>query len=86
MAGLFIHAGLNVSGTKLQVVEVLGSPDDVRLDNLNEVIFAEPIDLKSDNETKILTQLQAAFDEFNLSKPVKSRKLSFSLPLELFYI
>jgi len=86
MAGLFIHAGLNVSGTKLQVVEVLGSPDDVRLDNLNEVVFAEPIDYKSDNETKILTQLQAAFDEFSLSKPVKSRKLSFSLPLEMFYI
>jgi len=86
MAGLFIHAGLNVSGTKLQVVEVLGSPDDVRLDNLNEVVFAEPIDLKSDNETKILTQLQAAFDEFSLSKPIKSKKLSFSLPLEMFYI
>ncbi len=86
MAGLFIHAGLNVSGTKLQVVEVLGSPDNVCLDNLNEVVFAEPIDYKSDNETKILNQLQAAFDEFSLSKPVKSRKLSFSLPLEMFYI
>jgi Tfp pilus assembly PilM family ATPase len=86
MAGLFIHAGLNVSGTKLQLVEVLGSPDGVRLDNLNEVVFAEPIDYKSDNETKILGQLQTAFDEFRLKKPVKSRTLSFSLPLELFYI
>ena len=86
MAGLFIHAGLNVSGTKLQLVEVLGSPDGVRLDNLNEVVFAEPIDFKSDNETKILAQLQAAFDEFRLRKPVKSRTLSFSLPLEMFYI
>ena len=86
MAVFFIHAGLNVSGTKLQVVELLGSPDGVRLDNLNEVVFAEPIDYKSDNETKILTQLQTAFDEFRLKKPVKSRKLSFSLPLEMFYI
>ncbi len=86
MAGLFIHAGLNVSGTKLQLVEVLGSPDGVRLDNLNEVFFAEPIDYKSDNETKILAQLQTAFDEFRLRKPVKSRTLSFSLPLEMFYI
>ncbi len=86
MAGLFIHAGLNVSGTKLQLVEVLGSPDGVRLDNLNEVVFTEPIDFKSDNETKSLAQLQAAFDEFRLRKPVKSRTLSFSLPLEMFYI
>ena len=86
MAGLFIHAGLNVSGTKLQLVEVLGSPDGVRLDNLNEVVFAEPIDYKSDNETKILAQLQTAFDEFRLKKPIKSRTLSFSLPLEMFYI
>jgi len=86
MAELFIHAGLNVSGTKLQLVEVLGSPDGVRLDNLNEVVYAEPINYKSDNETKILTQLQAAFDEFRVRKPVKSRTLSFSLPLEMFYI
>lgn len=86
MAGLFIHAGLNVSSTKLQIVEVFGSPDGARLDNLNEVVFAEPIDYKSDNETKILTQLQTAFDEFLLKKPVKSRTLSFSLPLEMFYI
>ena len=86
MAELFIHAGLNVSGTKLQLVEVLGSPESVRLDNLNEVIFAEPIDYKSDSETKILARLQAAFDEFRFRKPVKSRTLSFSLPLEMFYI
>ena len=86
MAGLFIHAGLNVSGTKLQLIEVLGSPDGVCLDNLNEVVFAEPIDYKSDNETKILGKLQTAFDEFRLKKPVRSRTLSFSLPLEMFYI
>ena len=86
MADFFVHAGLNVSGTKLQVVEVLGSPDGVRLDNLNEVVFEEPINYKSANETKILTQFQTAFDEFRISKPFKSKRLSFSLPLEMFYI
>jgi Tfp pilus assembly PilM family ATPase len=86
MADFFVHAGLNVSGTKLQVVEVLGSPDGVRLDNLNEVVFAEPINYKSDNESKILAQFQTAFDEFRINKPFKSKKLSFSLPLEMFYI
>jgi hypothetical protein len=86
MAGFFTHAGMNVSGTKLQIVEIVGSPDSVLLDNLNEVIFAQPIDFKSENETKILTQFQTAFDEFRLGKPFKSKKLSFSLPLEMFYI
>lgn len=65
---------------------MFGSLEGVRLDNLNEVVFAEPIDFKSDSEMKILTQLQAAFDEFRFKRPVKSKKLSFSLPLEMFYI
>lgn len=86
MAGYFTHAGINVSGTKLQIVEIVGSPDGVLLDSLNEVIFTEPIDFKSENETKILSQFQTAFDEFRIEKPFKSKKLSFSLPLEMFYI
>lgn len=86
MAGYFTHAGINVSGTKLQLVEIVGSPDGVLLDSLNEVIFTEPIDFKSENETKILSQFQTAFDEFRIEKPFKSKKLSFSLPLEMFYI
>jgi Tfp pilus assembly PilM family ATPase len=86
MAGFFIHAGINVSGTKLQAVEVLGSSEGVRLENLNQVLFSEPIDFKADNETKILTLFQTAFDELLLGRPFKSKKLSFSLPLEMFYI
>lgn len=86
MAGLYVHAGLNLTSTKLQLVEVLGSPGEVRLDNLNEVVFAEPINFKTDNETKILVQLQSAYDEFRLKKQIRSKKLSFALPLELFYI
>jgi len=86
MAGYFTNAGINVSGTKLQLVEIVGSPDSVLLDSLNEVIFTQPIDFKSENETKILSQFQTAFDEFRIEKPFKSKKLSFSLPLEMFYI
>jgi len=86
MAGLFIHAGINVSGSKLQLVEVFSSTGEVRLENLGEVVFADPINFNADSDTKILMQLQSAYDELQLRKPVKSKKLSFSMPLELFYI
>ena len=86
MAELYIHAGLNLSSIKIQLVEIFSAPDQVRLENINEVVFAEPINFKSDKERKILVQLQAAYDEFRVKKPVKSNTLSFSLPLELFYI
>jgi hypothetical protein len=86
MAGMYVNAGLNLSSTKLQLVEVFGSPGEVRLENLNEVVFAEPINFKTDNEIKILAQLQSAYDEFRLKKPIKSKRLSFTLPLDLFHI
>jgi Tfp pilus assembly PilM family ATPase len=86
MAGLYIHAGLNISSSKLQLVEIFGSHNEVRLENLNEVVFAEPINFKSDSERQILIQLQTAYDEIQLKKPIRSRKVSFSLPLDIFYI
>ena len=86
MAELFIHAGLNVSSTKLQLVEVFSAPGEVRLENLGEIVFTEPIDFDSDSDTKILLQLQSAYNKLLTHKQVKSKKLSFSLPLELFYI
>ena len=86
MSGSNINAGLNLSTTKLQVVEIFGSQEQSRLDNLNEVVFNQPLDFKSDRETIILSQLQAAYDEIRKNKPVQSDMLSFSLPLDLFYI
>lgn len=86
MAGLFVHAGLHLSSTKLQLVEIFSAPDEVRLENLNEAEFTEPINFKLDNENKILAQLQTAFDKMRSQKPIRSTNLSFSLPLNLFYI
>jgi len=86
MAELNVHAGLNISNTKLQLVEIFGSHEEVRLDNLNEIVFAEPINFKSDRDVKILSLLQVALDEIRIKKHIKSRTLSFSLPLEMFHI
>lgn len=86
MAGLYVHAGINLSSTKIQLVEIFGTPDEVRLENLNEVEFKEPLNFKLDKENKILIQMQAAYDQMRLQKPIRSITISFSLPLELFYI
>jgi hypothetical protein len=86
MAGSNIHAGLNLSTKKLQVVEIFGSREQIRLDNLNEADFPQPLNFKSDQEKIILSQLQVAYDEMRKNQPVKSDTLSFSLPLDLFYI
>jgi len=86
MAGLYIHAGLNVLTSKLQLVEVFGSPDEVRLENLNEEHYQEPIDFKTDSESKILSILQKAFKIITEKKALKTARLSFSLPLDIFYV
>lgn len=86
MAGLSVHAGINLSSNKIQLVEIFNTPDEVRLENLNEATFGEPLNLKQDKESKILSQMQAAYDQIRLQKPIRSSTISFSLPLELFYI
>lgn len=86
MAGLSVHAGINLSSNKIQLVEIFNTPDVVRLENLNEATFGEPLNLKQDKESKILSQMQAAYDQIRLQKPIRSSTISFSLPLELFYI
>jgi Tfp pilus assembly PilM family ATPase len=86
MSGSNNHAGLNLSTRKLQVVEIFGSREQIRLDNLNEAAFPQPLNFKSDEENIILSQLQVAYDEMRKNQPVKSDTLSFSLPLDLFYI
>ncbi|MEJ2493196.1 MAG: hypothetical protein P8Y79_02580 [Ignavibacteriaceae bacterium] len=86
MAGLFVHAGINLSSKKLQLVEIFNTPDEVRLENLNEAQFSETLNFRNDKENKILSQMQAAYDQMRSYKPIRSSTISFSLPLELFYI
>lgn len=86
MAGEIIHAGLNVSNSKLQVVEVVNKSESVYLENIGEAVFPNPINFESDDEENTLLKLQSAYDELKSKTPVKSKTLSFSLPLGLFYI
>jgi Tfp pilus assembly PilM family ATPase len=85
MAGFENHIGITISGTKLQLVEIVYKDRQFILDNVDEAYFNEPVNLETDKETKIDSLLQAAFNEILIKKPLKSSSASFALPFELFH-
>jgi hypothetical protein len=78
------HAGFSLTNSKLQVVEVNFKDNNYMLENVDEVYFNEKLNLQNDKETKIIALMQNAFNELILKKPLKSSKVSFSLPFESF--
>lgn len=79
------HAGLYVSNTKLQLVEVNYRDDKFILENVDEEYF-DDFFKPSDKETKIITILQNAYNELVIRKPLKSNLVSFSLPSTFFKV
>jgi len=86
MSSFINHAGLTITSTKLQLVEVVYNGDQFILNNVDEVFFNEPLDLEKDKETKILTIIQSAYDELLIRKPLISNHISFTLPLSIFHV
>jgi hypothetical protein len=84
MTGLERHAGFNLTNNKLQFVEISLKNDEFVVDNIDEVYLNEFLNLKEDKETKIVSILQAAYDELIIKKPLNSSAVSFSLPLDVF--
>ncbi len=85
MAGYENHAGFNFTDSKLQVVEVNYIDDQFRLVNVDEINFEEQFDFEHDQDIKLSTLLQGAFQKLNLRKKLNSNSVSFTLPLEVFY-
>lgn len=85
MTGLENHAGFTISGSRLQVVEVVYKSDQYVLENVDEAYFNEPLNIEKDKETKINSLLQGALNELLVKHPLKSSSVSFTLPFELFY-
>ncbi len=86
MTGFENHAGITVSGTKLQLVEVVYKDNRFILENVDEAYFSEPLNFEKDKETKISALMQGALNEILIKKPLKSSAVSFTLPFELFYV
>jgi Tfp pilus assembly PilM family ATPase len=86
MAGFENHIGFTISGSKLQVVEIIYKDRQFILNKVDEAYFNEPVSLENDKETKIDSLLQGAFNEILIKKPFKSSFASFTLPFDLFHI
>lgn len=85
MSASTASAGLKISGSKIQIVELDLRAGLVFVRDINEVFFNEKIDFTKDKETKISALLQGAFDEILLQKPYKDIYISVSIPQHLVY-
>lgn len=86
------HAGFNITGNKIQLVEIdykeTGPPAEQAgfyLENVDEEFFTGFLDL-SFTETKIINILQNAFNELILRKPLETNYVSFTFPHNFFKI
>ncbi|GAB6281790.1 MAG: hypothetical protein STSR0008_05320 [Ignavibacterium sp.] len=78
--------GFNVSKSKLQLIEIVKQNNEFYIENIDESYFNELLNFNEDKETKILSNLQLAFNDLNLKNNLKSQIASFSLSPHFFYI
>lgn len=79
------HAGINITNSKMQLVEVNYSGEEFTIENVDEEYFNEFLDLNA-KETKVISILQNAFDEMVMRRPLKSKLVSFTLPHDFFHV
>lgn len=84
MAGFENHAGITVTGSKLQLVEIVKKNGQFVLENVDEAYYSEMLNFSVDKETKISAIIQNALNELLLKKTLTSSSVSFSLPFDLF--
>jgi len=76
-------AGLNLSGNKLQIVEIAVKGNEVILENADEENLEDLLTADT-KESKFISQLQGAFENFSLRKKPDFSSVSFSLPADFF--
>ncbi len=79
------HVGINLTSSKIQLVEIISKQDGFYLENVGEEIFDESFkeELK---ETKLVSVLQNSFNKVLSRIKLNSRNLSFTLSSEFFKI
>lgn len=85
MNGFENRAGISVSSVKLQLVELSYETNRYSVSNFDEAYYSEPLNFTTEKSTKLSALLQGAFNEILIRKALKSKSVSFSLPLEIFY-
>ena len=81
----FNHVGFNITKNKLQLVEVVKESSKYCLENVDEHIFNEEFDFNVE-EIKIISILQTAINSISNRIALKSKNISFSLPLSEFQV
>jgi Tfp pilus assembly PilM family ATPase len=79
------HAGINLTESKLQIVEICYKNDSFYLENVDQIVHSEPLipDMAEDNFIKII---QDSFKKIQNKKPLATSKISFALPNNFFKI
>jgi Tfp pilus assembly PilM family ATPase len=77
-------AGLNISSSGLQLVEVEKLSDQYIVSSIDQASISPPINFVDIIDSATTLQIQNAFDEIKNRNSIKSSLLSFTLPPELF--
>lgn len=83
MAILSNQAGINLTISKLQLIEMSWNDNEIVLENADEEFLSGYID-KNMNEPDLLSIIQNAYDDIIARKPLKAKNVSFTLPTQLF--
>lgn len=79
------HIGINLTETKLQLVEISFKDDSFYLENVDQTIHTENM-TTAFAEDKLIGILQSSFDKIAKRKPLNSQSISFALPNNYFKI
>ena len=79
------HAGINLTESKLQLVEICYKEDSFYLENVNQSVHFESL-TPDFPESKIISILQESFNKLTKKKPLASKNISFALPNNFFNI
>jgi len=79
------HVGINLTDTKMQVVEINYRDDSFILEKVDQVFHSELFSTEL-STVKITSLLQNSFEKLNKRKPIASVNFSFSLPNNFFKI
>ena len=80
------HAGITITNSKLQVVEIVRKNDRFVLENIDEAYFNETLNFNTDKEAKISALIQGALNELLIKKTLTAYSISFALPFEFLYM
>lgn len=79
------HVGINLTESKLQLVEISYKQNIFCLENVDQVVFKEPFIFPTE-DLKLIDVLRESFSKINQKKLVTSNLISFTLPNNFFKI